>query len=126
MKRYMHMDTAAIAYNRRYTTNHPAIIVFGEDEHGQIVEDEQRVSAVIIKDKNGEEVARLVYAAQGEIEKDVVFAAKAPAAAWLETENEIELLIEPQKPDHGPGLKVEKKAGGKRVRNKPPKPKQGR
>ena len=53
----IHVCTRTIAKNNRHKTNNPVIIVMGDD---QDFDDGRRARAVIIKDKRGVEVARIV------------------------------------------------------------------
>ena len=106
MKKLIHVDTQAVSYNRRHKTNKPALIVVEETEDGQLEERQERVSSIIIRDDQGEEVARVVYTATA-VKKDVAYSRNGiihEVNAWIETSLNIETATEAQLPDPGPGL----------------------
>ena len=82
--KYIHVCPSTIGMNNRKKTNDPVIIVIDDREVGDTG---RRVQSVIIRDKDGNEVARVVQDFESPMET-------THATCWIETDLDIEVAGE--------------------------------
>jgi hypothetical protein len=77
MKTIIHVNQHEIKKNAKNGTNNPVLTV-------KTYKSNNYAQEAIIKDKNGEEVARIIYSPEKPL--------SCGARVWIETQNEVEIL----------------------------------